>query len=72
MIDQATYDEAVATELVYRPYEQYQQDISDIYSYFTDAVIKDVTKDLMEQKGYSEVVASKHGHLGRPEDLCHH
>lgn len=58
MIDQTTYNEAVATELVYRPYEQYQQDISDIYSYFTDAVIKNVTNDLMEQKGYSEVVAS--------------
>lgn len=58
MIDQTTYNEAVAAELVYRPYEQYQQDISDIYSYFADAVIKDVTKDLMAQKGYSELVAS--------------
>lgn len=58
MIDQATYDAAVAEELNYRPYEQYQQDISDVYSYFTDAVIKDVTQDLMEQKGYSEQVAS--------------
>lgn len=58
MIDQATHDAAVAEELNYRPYEQYQQDISDVYSYFTDAVIKDVTQDLMEQKGYSEQVAS--------------
>lgn len=58
MIDQATHDQAVAAELVYRPYEQYQQDIKDIYTYFSDLVIKDVTKDLMEQKGYSELVAS--------------
>ena len=40
-----------STELVYRPYQSsYQQDISDIYSYFTDAVIKDVTNDLMERE----------------------
>ena len=57
MIDQSTYNAAVAEELVYRPYEQYQADISDIYTYFTDAVIKDLTQDLMEQKGYSEQVA---------------
>nr|WP_297177856.1 transglycosylase domain-containing protein [uncultured Agathobaculum sp.] len=57
MIDQSTYNAAVAEELVYRPYEQYQADISDIYTYFADAVIKDLTQDLMEQKGYSEQVA---------------
>ena len=57
MITQEEYDAAVAKELVYRPYEKYQEEIGP-YTYFTDAVIQDVKKDLMEQKGYSEQVAS--------------
>ena len=58
MITQEEHDAAVAKELVYRPYEKYQEEIGDPYTYFTDAVIQDVKKDLMEQKGYSEQVAS--------------
>ena len=57
MIDQATHDAAVAEELNYRPYEEYVEDVGEPYSYFTDAVVKDVVNDLMEQKGYSETVA---------------
>ena len=57
MIDQATHDAAVAEELNYRPYEDYVEDVGEPYTYFTDAVIKDVVNDLMEQKGYSETVA---------------
>ena len=58
MIDQAEHDAAVAQELVYRPYEAYVEDVGEPYSYFTDAVISDVINDLVEQKGYSESVAS--------------
>ncbi|MFQ9127888.1 MAG: hypothetical protein ACLR4Z_15175 [Butyricicoccaceae bacterium] len=57
MISQEEYEAAVAEELNYRPYEEYQQEIKSTYSYFTDEVIKDVISDLMEQKGYSELVA---------------
>lgn len=57
MITQADHDAAVAKELVYRPYAQYEAEIGDPYTYFTDAVIKDVKNDLMTQKGYSEQVA---------------
>ena len=58
MITQSEHDEAVAAELVYRPYEDYIEEVGDPYTYFTDAVIKDVINDLVEQKGYSETVAS--------------
>ena len=58
MITQAEHDAAVAEELVYRPYEDYVEDVGEPYTYFTDAVIKDVVNDLVEQKGYSEQVAS--------------
>ena len=57
MIDQATHDAAVAEQLNYRPYEDYVEDVGEPYTYFTDAVVKDVVNDLMEQKGYSETVA---------------
>lgn len=57
MITQQEHDAAVAKQIVYRPYEQYEAEIGDPYTYFTDAVIKDVKNDLMEQKGYSEQVA---------------
>ena len=57
MISQEEYEAAVAEELNYRPYEEYQQEIKSTYSYFTDEVIKDVIGDLKEQKGYSELVA---------------
>lgn len=57
MISQADHDAAVAEELNYRSVELYNNDLTDPYSYFTDAVIKDVIQDLMDQKGYSELVA---------------
>lgn len=57
MISQEEYDAAVAEELNYRPYEEYQQEIKSTYSYFTDEVIKDVINDLMTEKGYSRLVA---------------
>lgn len=58
MIDQATHDAAVAEELIYRPYEDYVEEVGEPYTYFTDAVIRDVVSDLVKQKGYSETVAS--------------
>ena len=57
MISQDEYEAAVAEQLNYRPYEEYQQDIKSTYSYFTDEVIKDVINDLMTEKGYSRLVA---------------
>lgn len=57
MISQEEYEAAVAEELNYRPYEEYQQEIKSTYSYFTDEVIKDVINDLMAEKGYSRLVA---------------
>ena len=56
MISQEEYEAAVAEELNYRPYEEYQQEIKSTYSYFTDEVIKDVINDLMTEKGYSRLV----------------
>lgn len=49
-IDYDTYREAVAEELVFMhtPDEEYTQ---EIMSYYTEVVIDDVTKDLMEVKG---------------------
>lgn len=57
MISQEEYEAAVAEELNYRPYEEYQQEIKSTYNYFTDEVIKDVINDLMTEKGYSRLVA---------------
>ena len=57
MISQADHDAALAEELVYRPYEDYVEEVGEPYTYFTDAVVKDLVNDLMEQKGYSETVA---------------
>ena len=57
MISQEEYEAAVAEELNYRPYEEYQHEIKSTYSYFTDEVIKDVINDLMTEKGYSRLVA---------------
>lgn len=57
MISQEEYEAAVAEELNYRHYEEYQQEIKSTYSYFTDEVIKDVINDLMTEKGYSRLVA---------------
>jgi len=51
-IDYETYKAAVAEELVFMhtPDEEYTQ---EIMSYYTEVVIDDVTKDLMELKGIS-------------------
>lgn len=57
MISQLEHDTAKAKELVYRPYETYVAEQNDSYTWFTDAVIKDVINDLMAQKGYSELIA---------------
>ena len=57
MISQEEYEAAVAEELNYRPYEEYQQEIKSTYSYFTDEVIKDVINDLMTENGYFRLVA---------------
>ncbi len=57
MIDQATHDAAVAEPLNYRPYEDYVEDVGEPYSYFTDAVVRDVVRDLVDLRGYSETVA---------------
>ena len=58
MITQAEHDAAVAEPLNYRPYEDYQEEVKSPYSYFTDEVIDEVIRDLMTEKGYSELVAS--------------
>lgn len=50
MISQEEYEAAVAEELNYRPYEEYQQEIKSTYSYFTDEVIKDVINDLRPKR----------------------
>ncbi len=56
-IDYRMYKEAVEEELVFShtPEEEYTQ---KIYSYYEEAVIEDVTKDLMERKGISQEAAS--------------
>ena len=58
MISEAERDAAIAEQLNYRPYEEYIKDVGEPYTYFTDAVVNDVVEDLVEQKGYSEQVAS--------------
>ena len=58
MISESERDAAIAAELNYRPYEEYMKDVGEPYTYFTDAVVNDVVEDLVEQKGYSEQVAS--------------
>lgn len=49
---------AKASTLNYRPYEDYVNEQNDIYTYFTDAVVSDVINDLMQLKGYSELLAT--------------
>ena len=55
-IDYQQYKDAVAEELVFTrsPGEEYSQ---TIYSYYTEVVIDDVVKDLMQLKGISEDTA---------------
>lgn len=55
-IDYQQYKDAVAEELVFTrtPGEEYSQ---TVYSYYTEVVIDDVVKDLMQLKGISEDTA---------------
>lgn len=57
-ITQAEYDEAIA-DPVYDRILQTSTITADTtpYSYFTDALIEDVIKDLMDEKGYTETQA---------------
>lgn len=48
---------AKSATLNYRPYEDYVSEQHDIYTYFTDAIISDVINDLVNIKGYSNLMA---------------
>lgn len=51
-ITQGQYDEAINTELVYHS-EAYEQQNNQPYSWFTEAIIEDLTVDLQESQGIS-------------------
>ena len=58
MITQAEYDQAIADDVYSRISEvQNKKSSSSSYSYFIDAVIKEVVSDLQEQLGYNETQA---------------
>ena len=59
MITQAEYDEAIADDVYARITEvkKKKASSSSSYSYFVDAVIKEVVSDLQEQLGYNETQA---------------
>lgn len=57
-ITQDQYDEAINEQLVYKSAENQEED-SEPYSYFVDTVIRDVTNDLITQKGYSREYATE-------------
>ncbi len=63
MITQEEYDEAAAQELVFQSDEITSND-DVINSYFVDHVINEVINDLVEQKGYSQKVASNLIYMG--------
>ena len=56
-ISEKEYNEAVEEELVYKRGKTKAKE-GGVYSYFTDMVVRDVTRDLMEKKGYSEEYAT--------------
>ena len=56
-ISDQEYGDAVAEKLKYKRKAARSKE-GNVYSYFTDMVISDVTNDLIEQKGYSEDYAS--------------
>lgn len=59
-ITQDEYDQAVAEEIVlHYDDENKDQYVGTVHSYFVDTVINDVIKDLMEKKGYSEIMANQ-------------
>ena len=53
-ISQAEYDEAVSDDVYARIQDRKIEVASSTYSYFVDALIDQLIKDLMEQKGYTE------------------
>ncbi len=55
-ITQQEYNDAVAEDLTFKSAENETKPLT-IYSYYTEAVIADVTKDLMEQKGINKATA---------------
>ncbi len=56
-ISDQEYEDAVKEELTYKRKATRSKE-GNVYSYFTDMVITDVTNDLIAQKGYSEDYAS--------------
>ena len=57
-ISQAEYDEAVSDDVYARIQDRKIEVASSTYSYFVDALIDQLIKDLMEQKGYTEAQAT--------------
>ena len=57
-ISQAEYDEAVSDDVYARIQDKKIEVASSTYSYFVDALIDQLIKDLMEQKGYTETQAT--------------
>lgn len=55
-ITQQEYSDAVAEDLTFKSAEN-ETKTQTIYSYYTEAVIADVTNDLMEQKGINKTTA---------------
>ena len=51
-ITQAEYDEAINTELVYHS-DAYEQNTNEPYSWFTEAIISELTEDLQETENIS-------------------
>ncbi len=58
MITREEYDEAIAQELVFTKHKRTEQ-LTNVQSYFADAVIEEVIDDLVENYGYSYQVAEQ-------------
>ena len=56
-ISQAEYDEAMADDVYSRVIQDADSTTVQPYSYFVDALINQLTEDLINQKGYSEIQA---------------
>ena len=63
------YEEALAEELVFVRGEN-EPSTPNIHSYYTENVIRDVIKDLVEQKGYSEQLAEQLLYNGGYQIYC--
>ncbi len=61
ILTEEEYNEAVNQEMVFRngSADNNPDDDSEYYSYFVDQVIRDVTKDLQEEYGYTEQIAEQ-------------